>query len=228
VSGFPLLFLSGQNVVPTLPASLHPLFPASLHPFLRCPIMSFLFSYYSDLVDNLRYVRELIVMLSEPTSNLYDSISRTVRGVSSALPRGLPTPPIVSRPMSFGSFFGGQAEEPGVPSSPAAAPPIAVPRMTPSTASPTHGPLDRQGAYPRSPPSRPLDARNRRRSSAASTHATVVRRRGMDEVTTLDLDDGASTGSRDDATRYGGGSRARGEDVVFATWDMLVDGSASR
>jgi hypothetical protein len=211
VSGFPLLFLSGQNVVPTLPASLHLLFPASLHPLLRCPIMSFLFTYYSDLVDNLRYVRELIVMLSEPTSNLYDSISRTVRGVSSALPRGLPTPPIVSRPMSFGSFFGGQAEEPGLPSSPAAAPPIAVPRMT-----------------PRSPPSRPLDARNRRRSSAASTHAVVARRRGMDEVTALDLDDGASTGSRDDATRYGGGSRARGEDVVFATWDMLVDGSASR
>jgi hypothetical protein len=176
---------------------------------------------YSDLVDS---VRELIYFLREPTSNLYDSITRTVRGVSSALPRALPTPPRVSRPVSFGSFFAGQSEEPTLPSSPPTAPVAPAQQSTPSKSSPGYAPADRQGAYL----SKPVDTRNRRQPSAVSSQAAVTHHRGADEVSELDLEDNASAENQEDATRYGATVRMRGEDVVFSAWDSLSDRRSQR
>ncbi|KIP08844.1 hypothetical protein PHLGIDRAFT_34739 [Phlebiopsis gigantea 11061_1 CR5-6] len=138
------------------------------------------------------------VLAREPST--LESFSRTIRGYvpsSIPIPTAVPTPPRVSRPLSFGSFLS--------------------PSRT-SSASRSRGP------NPESEPTK------RRGSDVAADNRAAWRAQQpapqeADAVFSLDEEVMSETVQQDSATRYPGAMH--GEDVVWARWDTVEDGSAT-
>jgi hypothetical protein len=156
-------------------------------------------------------------------TGMLGSISRTVRGVTSALPRALPTAPRVSRPVSFGSFFTNpQDNNASAPTQPAQA-------AYPSPSSPPMGAVDGAMQYGspllphgRSPAPRPIPGTGRRRTSAASVASQEGRLHVPDEVSELTLDDQSS------GTHYPRVPGRVDEEILFSGWDTLRSGQTTR
>lgn len=171
---------------------------------------------------------------------MLDSLSRTVRAyvpTSIPIPNAIPTPPRVSRPVSFGSFFTGPPA-PSSSASPASrqlayTPPEAMARAS-SRNSSNHAQVY-SPVLEYSPPTYDTAGRQRRTSTyGADVAGKESWQRGRKhagvppttlDVPALELDGGEPTSRRDsivgsDVTRYPGG-KVQEDEVIYAGWSTL-------